>query len=550
IVVLGNSSSDDFPTTTGAYDESSEGLSQDVTVSRYSPDGTTLQFATYYGGSGTDTGTALLVTNAGNVVFGGTTNSTDLPRTAGQIVSGYKGGTDGFLSSIDVTGGILRTGSYLGGTADDSVAGIALDGGQVFVVGTTASGNFPIAGGSGGERTGIQRTKLAGTDAFFMKVNVNTGALAFSTFMGSTANDTGVDVQPLGGGRAAVLGTTAGTNLLQNWSAKPGFQKSNAGGTDSWLVGVTADGLSLDFRTYIGGSGTDTATALAGDSTGVVAVGNTASSNFPVANGYNATYRNPSAFVMKFGLTDGAYSYSFLYGTQRVGLGVTTADDVTLDVTGGPVLVGTTDSAFLGYVGAGAIVKNKGALDTYVARFSNIGKQRWYGSYLGGAGDDTNAGVAVDGDGNAYIAASTTSADFPVSGGVQPVASEFPEGSLTKFAMPVSPLSFEAKAGLDAPYKQRFTLVLDGAVYGTSPITLTQNGASALNLPGTVNIPRGARQQLFYADIPALFEDMPFDVTATFAGQSFNVAGLIPAPNITVPELPMPSAPGGTTVNG
>ncbi|CAN5589593.1 hypothetical protein BH11ARM2_BH11ARM2_04330 [soil metagenome] len=548
VVTVGTTDSAFFPTTTGAYDTTANG-STDVFISRYSNDGTTLQFATYFGGTGADSVAGLAVGGAGNIIFAGTTNSTDLPTKAGQIVAGYRGGNDGFVTTLASTGASLVTSSYIGGSGDDSVAGIAIDDANLFITGTTASTNFPIVQGSGGERTGIQRNKLAGNDAFFGKVNTGSGNLIFSTYLGSNGNDQGVDVQPTGGGKAAVLGNTDGTNLLQGFQAKPGFQKTSGGGTDAFLVGVTADGLSLDYRTYLGGSGADMATAITGDATGVVLVGNTASSNFPVANGLTSPYTGPSAFITKVNLDGAAYAYSSVFGAIRTGTGSAYANDVVLDNTGGPVFVGTTDSTTLPTSGSGATTKRVGGLDSYVIRLSATGDSRYYGSYLGGTGDDMGLSLAIDGSGHAFVSGATASSDFPTTSGVpQGAFGGAMDGTITDYFMPVTLTSFSVNTGIAAPYRLKFAFTFDGASYATTLVDFTSD-TNAFDLPNNFSTLKGAKGANLSVDVKPLFNDVTYHVTATIGDGTAMVTGTLQAPNITAATFPA-TVVSGTTATG
>ena len=79
--------------------------------------------------------------------------------------------------------------------------------------------------------------------------------------------------------------------------------------------------------------------------------------------------------------------------------------------------------------------------DAFVTKFSPTG-QLIYSTYLGGLNDEYTGGLAVDAQGNAYIAGYSWSNDFPVTGGVlQPTAGLGSEFFIAKIGSPGSPVT-------------------------------------------------------------------------------------------------------------
>jgi hypothetical protein len=100
---------------------------------------------------------------------------------------------------------------------------------------------------------------------------------------------------------------------------------------------------------------------------------------------------------------DPILSYAALLG----GTGLDEAVSVAVDAAGYVYLAGTTSSAnFPGAPGASR------GLDVFVAKLDSRGRLL-YSAYVGGAGVDEARGLAIDADGNAYVAGATASADFP-----------------------------------------------------------------------------------------------------------------------------------------
>ncbi|MBK1733649.1 hypothetical protein CKO41_18185 [Thiococcus pfennigii] len=119
----------------------------DAFAAKIDATGSTLVYATYFGGSGLDIAYDIAVDSGGNAYLSGRTASTDLPtQRALQPASG--GEEDGFVAKIDAAGSALVYATYLGGSGEDIAHGIALDDtGSAYITGSTASSDFPLAQG-------------------------------------------------------------------------------------------------------------------------------------------------------------------------------------------------------------------------------------------------------------------------------------------------------------------------------------------------------------------------------------------------------------------
>ncbi|MGA7411938.1 MAG: BACON domain-containing carbohydrate-binding protein, partial [Bryobacteraceae bacterium] len=117
----------------------------DAFVAKLSPDATSLVWATFLGGSGSDSANAIALGTGGVVYVGGQTSSPDLPVTAGVIQGAHRGGQDGFVASLSADGSSFGFVTYLGGGNDDTVAALALSANGLIAAGNTSSHDFPIA---------------------------------------------------------------------------------------------------------------------------------------------------------------------------------------------------------------------------------------------------------------------------------------------------------------------------------------------------------------------------------------------------------------------
>jgi hypothetical protein len=176
---------------------------------------------------------------------------------------------------------VLSYSTYLGGSGDDQGYGIAVDGsGNVYVVGSTASTDFPTA-------NPIQATNGSGnTDVFVTKYDPS-GAVVYSTYLGGKGTQIGRGIAVDKLGNAYVAGMTTATDFPTQNPLQA--NKGSGDYSNAFVTELNAAGSGLVFSTYLGGSGTsanaDTANAIALDSAGNVYIaGETSSFNFPTAH--------------------------------------------------------------------------------------------------------------------------------------------------------------------------------------------------------------------------------------------------------------------------
>lgn len=165
LIVTGSAGSDDFPTTTGAFQWALSGPT-DGFVTKVSPDGKRLVFSTLLGGSAGDFTLQPQTDAEGRIYVVGMTGSADFPVTADAFQRKFGGGPgDGFLAILSANGSKLIYATYLGGDGDDMVRSAALGAdGAVYLVGNTASSDFPTTPGA------IQAKHLGQGDAFVVKL--------------------------------------------------------------------------------------------------------------------------------------------------------------------------------------------------------------------------------------------------------------------------------------------------------------------------------------------------------------------------------------------
>jgi hypothetical protein len=369
-----------------------------------------LTYAEYLGGTSADTGFTIAVDGSGNAYIAGQTASNNfLPSPSGTYQTSYAGGPDdAFITKLDANGNTVFS-TYLGGSKDDSINGIAIDGsGNIYVAGGTQSNlDFPITVGAA---QGSFGGPSGGLDAFASKISADGTTLVYSTYIGGASDDVGNAVAVDGSGNVYVAGQTASHNFPVTAGV---LQGSFSAQFDGFVTEVKADGSAFLYSTYLGGSGIDNATAIAVDSSGDAFIaGVTTSSDFPVTAGVFQTafgaHGNDDAFVSKINPTGTVLTYSSYLG----GSGTDDAYAIAIDSGGSVYLTGLTNSSdFPTHSPLQAALK--GTQNAFVSKVAPDATSLTFSTYLGGSGMETGSGIALDSSSNVYVAGQTTSADFP-----------------------------------------------------------------------------------------------------------------------------------------
>ncbi len=267
--LAGWTDSPDFPRTVDALQPQSGGF-REAFLLRLDPADGDLAYSTLLGGEYTDMAMGLTVAGDGSLGLVGSTWSTDFPvQDAFQPEKmGFPYDTsDFFVTRLTADGRALVHSSYLGGTGDDTAAGIALaPGGDLVVVGTTDSEDFRVYGPFQAELAGYQ-------DGVIARVAADGSGLVASTYLG------GQDLERIGGvavaadGSVVVAGSTrspdfpvtAGAFTPQFVGEIDGCEIPFGGDyncPDMFAVRLVPDGGAMAYGTFLGGTETDVCRAL------------------------------------------------------------------------------------------------------------------------------------------------------------------------------------------------------------------------------------------------------------------------------------------------
>jgi len=291
---------------------------------------------------------------------------------------------------------VLSYSTFLSGSGHDTASSVAVDAsGSVYVAGWAESQNFPVTGG-------LRRG--SGLDGFVAKFN-SSNTLVYCTYIGGANEDriTGIAVD--GSNSAVVTGYTASPDMPFVSALQPTLR----GTRNAFIAKLNSQGTALQFGTYLGGSGADTAAGIALDRTGNIYVaGATTSADFPTAHAFRSAKSGPqNAFVSKLDFSGATLIY------------MDAANAIAVDAAGEAFVAGSTSSGDFPVVGPLFRSTIPGQQSAFVTKVSANGAGLIYSTFLGGSrGNMTTpeiaTAVAVDAAGAAYVAGVTSSIDFPV----------------------------------------------------------------------------------------------------------------------------------------
>jgi hypothetical protein len=335
--VTGDTTSTNFPTTTGAF-QRNVSAGDHAFVTKVNTGGTGLVYSTYLAGNSLDIALGIAVDGSNNAYVTGNTDSTNFPTTNGAYQRTYRGGDFGsnvFVTKLNTGGTGLAYSTYLGGSGNASGTAIAVDGGgNAYVTGNTDSTSFPTTAGA------FQRNFVgADQDAFVTKVNAGGTGLVYSTFLAGSSFNSGNAIAVDGSGSACVAGSTDSTNFPTTAGA---IQTHDGGNNDAFVTKLNTAGTGLAYSTYLGGNDDDGAMGIAVDSTGNIYItGATSSSNFPTTAGaIRRSYAGggSDAFVAEISLTGPATHFRITPSSSSPTAGTAITLTVTaLDAANNPV---------------------------------------------------------------------------------------------------------------------------------------------------------------------------------------------------------------------
>ena len=358
LVVMGTTSSTNFPTTFGAFDR------------------------TYNGGNGRNL----------------------------DAISGipYNNGSDIFVSTISESGNSLLASTYLGGQDNDGInffgsqfvynygdelrGEVVVDSrNNVYIASTTRSANFPLQSPAQNGLSGIQ-------DAVFVKMNPQLSALQWSTYWGGNFLDVGYSIKLNKKNEIYVCGSTTSPNMRTSPDA---LHTAYQGSTDGYIARFTNNGGFLN-ASFLGTSFYDQAFLIDLDTADNVYVLGNSEGQYPVSQGVYSN-ANSGQFIQKINPALSTSIWSTVVGAKR-GRPDISLTAFLVNECGNIYVAGWGGNLQAGYpansttngmpVTADAIRTTTDGLDFHLMLLEKDAKSLLYGTFFGGVGGD---GDHVDG---------------------------------------------------------------------------------------------------------------------------------------------------------
>ncbi|HOY41585.1 MAG TPA: PKD domain-containing protein [Chitinophagales bacterium] len=315
IYVTSTTTSTNIPNTVGKAQANNGGGSSDGLLAKFNSDLSVLNWASYFGGTGTDASYSMALDKNNNIFICGGTTSSNIPGRTSGLNTSYRGGSaDGFAAKFDNNGNNVLVSTYLGTNDYDQAYIMDLDNSDnVYFFGQTL-GLYPVTAGV---------YSNTGAPQFIHKLNNNLNNTIFSTVFGSV-NSTEINITPTAllvdvcsniyavgwGGNVNNSGSTFGMAVTSD------AYKSNTDGSDFYLFNLSANATNLIYASYFGENGgvgdhVDGGTSRF-DKSGIVYEAVCAScggtNSFPVTTGVVGTNNNSSncnmaGFKFRFDLT-------------------------------------------------------------------------------------------------------------------------------------------------------------------------------------------------------------------------------------------------------
>ncbi len=507
IYIVGNTDSPNLPTTASSFqrnyagDASGGTVGGDGYVAKLAPDGRSLVWCTYLGGSDGDRAYGAQVDAAGDVYVTSWAGP-GFPTTPGAYDTSHNSpGVFDVAYTKFRSDGTMVWSTLVGGSGTEQARGsIFVNGaGEVYSSGWTDSPNFPTT-------PGAYQTALRGAgDSFVFKLSADGSSLLFSTLYGGShptfADNPFTRVTVHTDGTVYIAGTTRSVDLPVTSTAYQRTYGGEAGALawhgDAFVARFNSTGTALVYATYLGGSSGDEGGAnncFTVDSAGrAVLLGNTTSTDFPTTAGAFQTANRGGTFGDGFVAILSADGSQLLRSTLIGGTGSEESSGVSVDAAGNVYFSGNTEST--GYPVTSNALRSTysggaGNTDAWFSKLSPDLSTLLYSTYLGGSGTSGGFGdrgrcVRLTPAGDVIVTGDSNSPDFPTTAGAYDTTYNGGVDSfVAKFALalPSSPGSLQ--------FSLPGTSVNEGG--GQAVITATRSGGSSGSVSVSYSITNGS----------------------------------------------------------
>lgn len=410
-----------YPATSGSFQISFgggntggwESFPCDISISKYKPDGSSLLWATYLGGKGSEFPHSIIADDHDQLVVFGTTTSRNFPVKADSYDTSFNGAYDIICTKFTEDGSALVGSTYIGGSSDDGFNSggnlnynyadefrgeVDLDNdNNIYIASCTKSSNFPVS------KITLQKTIAGGLDGVVIKLDSTLSNIVWATYYGGKKDDDWYSVEVTRDNLIYVGGGTNSDSLLTDSLAiNPKFL---GGSADGYIYCFTNDSLKFVSGTYIGNSDYNQVYFIEVDRKGMVYATGQTDGVWPVSTGVFSE-ANSGQFIIKI---DSTLQKTIL--TTCFGSGIKTADlnpsaflvdhceNVYFSGWGSEVAnfgqhTGSTSNL---NVSSNAIQKTTDGKDFYLIVLTKNFASRAYATYYGANGQANESGDHVDG---------------------------------------------------------------------------------------------------------------------------------------------------------
>jgi hypothetical protein len=540
-----------------------------------------LNFATYFGGSGQDEAFGIALDSSLNAYITGDTTSVNFPGSPTPTLIGPGGGFDAFVTELSSDGTAIVFTTLFGGTGGDVGNAIAIDqnSGDILVAGGTSSSDFPVTVGTafqsvfGGPNCAVPANcPNLTSNAFLVDLDSTGSTRVYSTYFGGDNTDNAFALVLDTGGNAYIAGETSSGDF----PAPTGSLNHGAGETgafDGFVAKINPAGSGSASRVYavfVGGTLDDLITGIQLDAgaPSVLAAGDTLSTDLLAATTTTGSFQkcldtpppNPGscpagktaedAFVTKVNPAGSGFTYSTYLGGSGDDGASGLAADPTLNPAPAYITGFTTSTDFPVTTGAFQTTYPAGnsLFTAFVTQVNSGGTGLGYSSFLGGNTADSGNAIALDPLENAYVTGTTLSTNFPT---VDAFQGTFGGGNSDAFVAEIDPTgateiysSYLGGTG-DENFENNTALggaIVIGAVDPThfvpylAGITTSTSGLAKSAEQGTYG---GGATDAFVAQVSASSGSSGADFSIGVDPTSVSVTAGASSPSITVSVVPL-----------
>jgi len=367
IIVCGATSSANFPII-GVASQPVKSASNDVFILIIDAFGNPT-LSTFFGGNDDDYPNKVIVDHGGNILFSGTTLSTNLPGTSGayqtqnKLSSTFNYG-DAFVTKMN-SSCTVQWATYFGGTEDDYSTSLCVDASDnIFFTGATASIDFPTTSGATQTVFSNSQGPGNGADGFLAKLS-SSGTLLYSTYWGGGSHDTGTGIVVDRNDNVIINGFTWSPGMHITAGA---YQINHGGGSLDGFASKFDNNGSVLWSTFYGSGGNETSGGIAIDKYDNITFVSSTDGGLPISScAYQPYAGGGDCFILRLDKNGDYVCSTYLGGGSYEREGKLCLYKENLYVVG-YVYLGSLPTT------AGAAQANYGGglLDGYIARICNL----------------------------------------------------------------------------------------------------------------------------------------------------------------------------------